>query len=205
MKHTLSMQSQSMQAQRGVMLIVALIMLLVMTLVGVTTMGSATLQERMAGNNRLLSTARLNAEAALRQAEALLSAQDFNSAAQVNTFFNAADDDGLELAFGLFEYDMDLYSPNNWDPTDAASWDANNSIAAVGTAGAPAPRFYVEYMGKFDDCGGCKDVLSLDQDMKNRLDARPYVFRITAIGYAADSDIFAVLEATYMTQQGSGS
>ncbi|MBX2808612.1 MAG: hypothetical protein KTR20_08265 [Cellvibrionaceae bacterium] len=192
---------RSLKSQQGVMLIVSLIMLLVMTMVGVTTMGNATLQERMAGNSRLLSAARLNAEGALRQAELLLGQQDFTTDTALATFF-ATEDDGLELSFALDEYDKDVYRPPVWDLADAANWSATNSTGALGSAGATAPRFRVEYIGRFDDCGGCKARLSLNQDAKVRVDKRPYVFRVMSIGYGADDNIFSVLESIYMTQQG---
>lgn len=55
--------------QRGAVLIVSLIFLLLMTLIGVTSMQSTTLQERMAGNTRDRNLALQAAEAALRGGE----------------------------------------------------------------------------------------------------------------------------------------
>ncbi len=58
--------------QRGAVLIVSLIFLLLMTLIGVTAMQTTTLQERMAGNMRDQNLAFQAAEAALRQGEVWL-------------------------------------------------------------------------------------------------------------------------------------
>ena len=55
--------------QRGIVLAVSLIMLLVLTLLGVTAMQSTIMQERMAGNAREVSMAFQAAEAALRDGE----------------------------------------------------------------------------------------------------------------------------------------
>lgn len=55
--------------QRGAVLAVSLILLLVLTLLGVTAMQSTMLQERMAGNAREISMAFQAAEAALRDGE----------------------------------------------------------------------------------------------------------------------------------------
>ena len=55
--------------ERGVVLVVSLIMLLVLTLLGVTAMQSTIMQERMAGNAREVSMAFQAAEAALRDGE----------------------------------------------------------------------------------------------------------------------------------------
>src|SRR3569623_1048688 len=60
--------------QAGAVLIVSLLMLLIMTLLGITAMNSTTLEEKMAGNMRDRNTAMQASEAALKAAEAALSA-----------------------------------------------------------------------------------------------------------------------------------
>ncbi len=55
--------------QTGAVLIVSLLMLMVMTLIGVTAMQSNLLQEKMAGNFKDMNTAFQAAEAALRDGE----------------------------------------------------------------------------------------------------------------------------------------
>ncbi|MCC5810795.1 MAG: hypothetical protein JJU06_10520 [Ectothiorhodospiraceae bacterium] len=57
------------QRQRGAALIISLMLLLIMTLIGVTAMQTSTLQERMAGNSRDRSLAFQSSEAALREGE----------------------------------------------------------------------------------------------------------------------------------------
>jgi len=54
------------QRQTGAALIVSLVLLLIMTVLGVTAMRTTTLQERMAGNLRDNNLAFQDAEAALR-------------------------------------------------------------------------------------------------------------------------------------------
>lgn len=56
--------------QRGVSLVVALIFLIILTILGLTAMRVATMEERMSGNSRDRSLAFQAAEAALRDAEA---------------------------------------------------------------------------------------------------------------------------------------
>lgn len=58
-----------MRQQRGAVLVVSLLLLLVMTLLGLGASQSTRLQERMAGNQRDLELAMQGAEAALRGAE----------------------------------------------------------------------------------------------------------------------------------------
>jgi len=60
--------------QAGAVLIVSLLMLLIMTLLGITAMNSTTLEEKMAGNMRDRNTAMQASEAALKAAEAALDA-----------------------------------------------------------------------------------------------------------------------------------
>ncbi|MDX1505651.1 MAG: PilX N-terminal domain-containing pilus assembly protein [Spongiibacter sp.] len=58
--------------QRGAALIVALIFMVILAVIGVSSMQTATMQERMSGNAKDASIAFQAAEAALRQAEARL-------------------------------------------------------------------------------------------------------------------------------------
>jgi type IV pilus assembly protein PilX len=62
--------------QRGAVLVVSLLLLLVMTLLGLGASQSTRLQERMAGNQRDLELALQGAEAGLRAAEDLLPSDD---------------------------------------------------------------------------------------------------------------------------------
>ena len=63
------------QRQRGTILFVSLIILLLLTILGVTAMSNVTMEERMAGNLRDSDLATQAAEAALRSGEAWLTAQ----------------------------------------------------------------------------------------------------------------------------------
>ena len=58
--------------QRGAILFISLVMLLLMTIIGVTAMNNVTMEERMAGNLRNSDMAFQAAEAALRTGEAWL-------------------------------------------------------------------------------------------------------------------------------------
>lgn len=55
--------------QRGAALIISLMILIVMTLIGITGMGTSSLEEKMAGNSRDQALALQAAEAALREGE----------------------------------------------------------------------------------------------------------------------------------------
>lgn len=61
--------SNSMRRQRGAILIISLMFLVVLTMLALTTMGGITLEERMSGQYRDLNVAFQAAESALRDAE----------------------------------------------------------------------------------------------------------------------------------------
>lgn len=62
--------------QSGVALFVSLVFLLLLTIVGVSAMKSATLQEKMAGNTRYTTISFQYAEAGLREGESLIAASN---------------------------------------------------------------------------------------------------------------------------------
>ncbi len=64
-----SSRARHLPRQRGAILVSALLMLLVLTVIGVSVMQITRMQERMAGNTRDLNLAFQGAEAALREAE----------------------------------------------------------------------------------------------------------------------------------------
>jgi type IV pilus assembly protein PilX len=72
MKFVSNTQMQS--RQRGAALVIALIMLLVMTVLGITAMQVTRMEERMAGNSRDVNLAFQGAEAGLRDGEARIEA-----------------------------------------------------------------------------------------------------------------------------------
>ncbi len=76
--------------QRGAVLIVSLIFLLLLTLIGTAAMRTTTLQERMAGNTRDINLSFQAAEAALRAGEDWLNVPANATAAQSNPPWNGA-------------------------------------------------------------------------------------------------------------------
>lgn len=163
--------------QRGAVLIVGLLILLVMTVLGVTAMGNSTLQERMANNNRQQQIAFQSAEAALRAAETYL-ANTVNSVTALTVNFNsAAPLTGLyaERAprTGMATYPL----PAGFDIYDDNDWLAAGNTVEVTTVSSVnrRPRYIIEYVGRVgpppNDYSGKKP------------DTRQYGFRITAIGW----------------------
>ncbi len=163
--------------QRGTVLILSLLILLVMTVLGVAAMGTTTLQERMANNNRQQQVAFQAAEAALRAAESYLG-NNVNSVTALNVNFNsAAPMSGLYaqrapmtgMATHPLPAGFNIYNDNDW-------LAAGNTVEVVGvTSVTRRPRYIIEYVGRVgpppNDYSGKKP------------DTRQYGFRITAIGW----------------------
>jgi type IV pilus assembly protein PilX len=71
----MGMPDMKMRTQRGAALVTSLLLLLVLTVIGITAMQMTRVQERMAGNTRDLNLAFQGAEAALRDGENLIRIQ----------------------------------------------------------------------------------------------------------------------------------
>jgi len=165
-------------AQRGAVLAISLLILLVMTIIGIASMGSTTLQEKMANNNNQRQIAFQAAEVALRTGEALLIA-NIGSVTDLNTNFSAT-----APVAGLYSERAPIVGvatrplPVGVNIFDDASWlTAGNAVstAAVGTL-TQLPRFIIEYMGR---AGATPKTGYLNK----KPDVRQYAFRITAIGW----------------------
>ncbi len=188
------MGSFSINHQRGVVLIVSLVMLLIITLVGVASMQSSTMQERMAANSKQKLTSQLAAESALKAAEEYLQTQGLVTDERLSTVFYPVDGHytfrsvSSVLPVKLLNFDVD----------DPSEWTDNNSIEVDDlTAGSVAkmPRYVIEFIGS--------DVVGVNNNAKEIPEAyaqpEPHFFRVTAIGWAQDSKIFTVLESSFMS------
>lgn len=71
-----------MKTQQGSALIISLLILLVMTMLGVTSMSTSTLEEKMAANDRNQKTALHNSELALSDAEDILTDEHWDNVQQ---------------------------------------------------------------------------------------------------------------------------
>lgn len=126
------------RCQQGSALIISLIFLLLLTIIGVAAMQSATLQERMAGNTRDRNVAFQSAEGAMRGAEDVL------GAATLPTFNNSTAGYRQQLTqAGKSDYWMTTY---NW--TGAAGANAGSQVYTAQSFNgvAAAPRFVIEQL-----------------------------------------------------------
>jgi type IV pilus assembly protein PilX len=158
-------------SQRGAALIVALIMLLVMTVLGVSAARNTNLQERMAGNLRDSNLAFQSAERALREGETFLRGGVLPPFAGANGLLTMQDDAGQASFWG----------------NDA--WWVANGRTANGMSGVNRnPLYVIEELPPVPEAGGSE-----------RFGPLPDIgfYRITAQAQGGSADAIAILQTTY--------
>ena len=183
--------------QQGVVLVVALVMLLIMTVAGVTTMTGATLQERIAGNQRQQLVARTNVDLVLRQAEAFLEGLHggngrFNTVQLANAF--AANNDGLYTEINLGGIVQQL----GFDRVVDTGWNDNNSVRVPVAPGPLVGRYIIQYIGSgvFTDLPGDGYGDGNNYENPPAADKRK-VFRITVMGVGNDANVISIVESYF--------
>ena len=128
--------------QKGVVLIISMIMLLMMTLLGVTAMKTALMEEKMAGNSRDTSLAFQAAETGLRDAEIWI-------VNQVNEPQKTAE--GTNRVWELAAMDPVKTNATSWwqEPARNQTWweTKSQAAAAMGAMGKvkTPPNSIIEY------------------------------------------------------------
>ena len=170
MSHAIHLATLSSREQRGSALIVAMVMLLVMTLLGVTAVRNTTLQERMAGNLRDSNLAFQAAERALREGETFLRGATLPPFTGANGLLLMQDEAGL----GSF-----------WSAYD---WPGNGRTAAGVLEVASAPLYVIEELPPVPVEGGSE-----------RFGPLPDIgfYRVTAQGIGGTADAVSILQTTY--------
>ena len=164
-------------SQQGIVLVTALIMLLVLTILGVTAMNNSTMQTLMAGNSQYQTVALNRAELTIRAGETL-----------VDNIIG-----GAPLPPGGY-YDITPGNDPEIDPFNAAfNWYDPNSTVGPTPDGS---YYYVEYAGEKD-----LPPESLAWRQSQGIPGSTiYLFRITARSPAARGAIRFV-QSIYVTEQ----
>jgi type IV pilus assembly protein PilX len=168
------------KTQRGAILVTSLLILIVLTIVGVTAMQMTRMQERMAGNSRDISLAFQGSEAALRDAERIVRdyvaepAKCSNASATCTTVY------AREILPNLAD------QPKTW-------W--NNTAREYGDAGTHEltdegliedPKYATEELLHVRNC------LVMDADCGRRT-----IYQVTARSTGASGEADVVLQTTY--------
>jgi type IV pilus assembly protein PilX len=100
--------------QKGAVLIVSLVMLIIMTLLGISGMNNTVMQERMAGNQRNSTLAFQAAEAALRAAEIAIDTTWGSDFPDGDTTGSTANDNHGVFLLNSSALDPDLTNDTEW-------------------------------------------------------------------------------------------
>lgn len=164
--------------QRGAVLLVCMVILLLLTLMGLTTMKSALLQERMSGGAADKALAFESAELALRDAERY-----------VETGLTSVSPFATGCSAGLCLPPLDgsaLADTIDWDSSKAAVYGAGTGAQALAGV-AKQPRFIIELLPDMSP--------PLGNSVGAELKGTP--FRITVIGYGRQARTRAMLQTTF--------
>lgn len=166
----------SMKQQRGATLIVGLVLLLILTMVGMSGLNVSTMQEKMAGSIRDRQLAFQSAEAALRLGEEFV-----------------ADEVSITSAtFGVIDIQEEAGNPAFWEAFDWLSLARQPVGANIVEGVAEQPYFVVENVGAgmVDDNPTPGDQLEYAQVATRNL------FRVTARGIGGSETAEVILQST---------
>lgn len=180
--------------QSGVVLFMSLVMLLIITILGLSSVQTTTLQERMARNARDTNLAFQATEAAIKDAETLVetfsSLTDFGSDPRVNPAqcYNSPSDDAG------FYYERGYNCSSNWSGINWSS-SAGFITAATEIAGvAEQPKYIVEHVKTVI---ADEDRLNLDNIGQDTGSGRAQIFRITVFGTGGTDTAHVMIQSTY--------
>lgn len=172
--------------QRGVVLIVGLVMVLLMTIVGLSAIRGTGLQENMAGNMRDRNIAFQAAESVLREGETVVSPE---TPSKDLPAFNCAKGKGACLDLSSVPEKSVIYM------TDA-EWGEAAKVSAMDIHVAEKPSYLLEELEVDMGASAAAEGSAIDVGgMMTTGDATPY--RVTAKGFGLSQDAEAVLQSAY--------
>ncbi|UPG92221.1 pilus assembly protein [Luteibacter aegosomaticola] len=186
-----------MKRERGAVLIIALIFLLLLTIVAITSSSRSLIQERLAGALRNAQQAEWSAENALRGVEWRIFTGDaslgcYNSSnpgtvsSKVTTFRNAS----TWVTAGATEYKGSAVSLDY----SATTTDTTMTSATL----AANPWYIVEYLGQ-DRAPPSTTGAQAEAGSGGSTTARFYLYRITARAVGGSPNTIRVVESTFVT------
>ena len=178
------------QKQAGIVLFMSLVMLLLLTILGVSSIQTTSLQQRMARNANDGNLAFQAAEVALRDGEDLL--EELNN---LTDFGDPLDDLGGNEANGYY-FEAAPGAPPNWK--NLGDWTGGGfRTSETQITGAEQPKYIVEHVQTII---ADADALNLDNIGEDIGAGRTEVFRVTARGYGASADAQVMIQGTYGKQ-----
>lgn len=168
------------ERQRGAVLLISLLLLLIMTLIGVTAMSTTSLEEKMAGNMRDRNVALQAAEAALEDGESWLAALGSQPAETTTCSSSPCDVWALNTLPDLADQDQSWWVSNGREYGASGSKD----IADVNTD----PRYIIEAQSFVPD----------NLDIGQSPPTGKSIYRVTAHGTGGSDAAQVMLETTFV-------
>ncbi len=167
--------------QAGVALFISLVLLLVLTIIGISAVQTTSLEVRMARNDYDTLLAFQAAESALRDAEA-----------QIENFLNLDDFDDTGT-LGLWDI-ADLGDPPRWETANL--WTGAQSVVAptVVDGVAAQPRYIIEDAAEVQRS---ESIMIANNDDAGGIADRINIFRITARGVGGTAQATVTLQSTF--------
>lgn len=172
--------------QEGAALFVSLIMLVIMTILGLSSVQTTSMEERMARNARDTNLALQSAESAIIDGIRIIDAMTTVDAVFLAPGANA---NGLYVNAGPT-------LTQNWMAVDwggAAVRTAETDIAGV----AASPKYIIEYVAESASEDAGVNLVNFGQDTGG---ARAQIFRITTYGTGGTATAHVMIQATYGRQ-----
>jgi type IV pilus assembly protein PilX len=166
--------------QKGSVLVISLVILIAMTLIGITAMRTSLMEEKMTSNMREGELAFQAAEAALRAAE-----QNIQDNIISTVSFDTDGSDGL--------YDMtnnDIWKAINWDADDSLVYADFDSTYNISTA----PRYVIQHMAT---TGNDNDKTNLDNQGQGTGGGKVEAFLITVRASGGANKAYVYLQSTW--------
>ena len=187
------------RAQRGVALIIGLVLLAIMSMLGISMMSATSLETMMAGGTRELSIAFQAAEAALRDAEFVIE----NKPAESSPFYDSGSfDDTVTGEMSKKTPEPDFFDYGTWVAVDGGGHTVQSIEYPSTYPEMPAygqPRYIIRHVGYI-----VKGVVGQDIEQGGYEDKRrkPKIatFRATARGTSRDGSGVTVLQSYYGKQ-----
>ncbi|MDG2035776.1 MAG: PilX N-terminal domain-containing pilus assembly protein [Pseudomonadales bacterium] len=183
--------------QSGAVLVVSLVMLLILTLIGVSGMSSVTLEEKMVSNMQNANKSFQGAEAALNECEMFLRDQAtvvLHQSSKTSSLSDLKNKTHRVISTGIFPAGWWL-DDDFWD--EYGNESAIDSIARTTTSPdgvSSVPLCFTEYIGN--------GTSSMDSDTSlypgaNSADAK-LVYRVTASSFGADTKSQSIVESLFV-------
>ena len=169
--------------EEGVVLFMCMVMLLLLTVLGISSVQTTTLQQRMARNAGDTNLAFQAAESALRDGEEYL-----------ETLTALTDFDGANAENNGFYYEEDPGNDPNWKTLDWSGADGYRDAETSITGVEITPKYIVEHVKTVISDA---DALNLDNIGQDTGSGRTQIFRVTARGTGGTATAQVMIQGTY--------